>query len=103
MNAREALAATVHEYENSATFPRTWKGRAAAAIRYLETLNQHAWDAVNEIAEQCTFYRRDRCTWAYINGVQLGDAWHGNRIPKAVLCLDAAYRILESEKQRDES
>ncbi len=98
MKTIEALQNIVTQFEDpKSELPRTtFAMRASAAIRYLRVISQSSWDLVNETAEKCRFVRDRGFTTAYLENDQLGESWKGIRVPKAVLCLDVAYRMIEA-------
>lgn len=108
MNTVEAIV-TIHDWYNNheSDYPKEERQRATAAMRDLKELSQHAWDAVCEMAESCTFTTRNYgggqfYTWAHLpSGVELGgDPWPAARFHKAALCIQCLMRIYESEMER---
>ena len=77
--------------------------RCASAIRFLRKLSKHAFDIVKADADKCEHHATSfGHTTAYLNGVQLGDAWKGRHVPASILAMDIVFLIVESEKQRAE-
>lgn len=104
MTSTEAITEMVRQFQvPAADLPRTYRRRCTAALKTLERLNPTAFDQVCDTADQVEQYRCSGGWYAILGNRQLGDMWPGGKVPRSVVAVDCAFRILESEQQRAEA